>query len=424
MSSQGSPVALPCSLSDNRSCLFPIDQSPGSCGNQYVEPLLKGSSPRGTELPNEFPCSLGGKAPRLVDRTAVFRQSKGRLRIRRVNDSGSTWRLRWSDAYHSILSMRAWKLASFTAVTVILSWLTFATFFMLVSKRCNLEADTFLRALYLSIETMETVGYGVPDEYYNNCYSGLCLLGFATVWASLLSAAIFSIVYTRLSRADSRATTVCFSNKAIIRQLGDNCYFMFQVMDFRKHQLIEAHVRLYAIQHTETANGTVFQTRAMRLQHPDDELGGMLLLVLPQLVVHRIDAWSPLCPPSQRAHPGCSAASSFNFPDIPQRSADAENGNRDGGPEALQPGRPSMAAITSHMLDVNIEIVCLVEGIEPVSSGTTQARFSYTNEDIVCNADFQRCVTHGAGDVCEVNIAAFNEVVAQEGNNMLVQSMT
>jgi hypothetical protein len=35
----------------------------------------------------------------------------------------------------------------------------------------------------------------------------------------------------------------------------------------------------------------------MRLNHPNDELGSMLLLLLPQLVVHEIDAASPLMPP-------------------------------------------------------------------------------------------------------------------------------
>ena len=35
----------------------------------------------------------------------------------------------------------------------------------------------------------------------------------------------------------------------------------------------------------------------MRLSHPNDELGGMLLLCLPQLVVHELDDSSPLVPP-------------------------------------------------------------------------------------------------------------------------------
>ena len=35
----------------------------------------------------------------------------------------------------------------------------------------------------------------------------------------------------------------------------------------------------------------------MRLNHPNDELGGMLLMCFPQEVVHELDAWSPLMPP-------------------------------------------------------------------------------------------------------------------------------
>ena len=37
-----------------------------------------------------------------------------------------------------------------------------------------------------------------------------------------------------------------------------------------------------------------------RLQQPDDELGGMLFMALPSVVVHSIDAWSPLRPPLDR----------------------------------------------------------------------------------------------------------------------------
>ncbi|CAN0068669.1 unnamed protein product, partial [Sphacelaria rigidula] len=104
----------------------------------------------------------------------------------------------------------------------------------------------------------------------------------------------------------------------------------FQVGELRKHQLLETRVRCYALRHERVAqphprpppsakaaeNGDLeaggissasleaklpdqvfFQCHNMRLQHPDDELGGNLLLVLPQTVVHRIDAWSPMMPP-------------------------------------------------------------------------------------------------------------------------------
>jgi len=45
-----------------------------------------------------------------------------------------------------------------------------------------------------------------------------------------------------------------------------------------------------------TGNVAYYQPFAMRLQHPDDELGGMLLLNLPNIVVHTMDNWSPLVP--------------------------------------------------------------------------------------------------------------------------------
>jgi hypothetical protein len=35
----------------------------------------------------------------------------------------------------------------------------------------------------------------------------------------------------------------------------------------------------------------------MRLNHPNDELGGMLLMCFPQEILHELDAWSPLMPP-------------------------------------------------------------------------------------------------------------------------------
>jgi hypothetical protein len=40
-----------------------------------------------------------------------------------------------------------------------------------------------------------------------------------------------------------------------------------------------------------------FQHSRMRLQQPDDTIGGKLFLALPSVVVHQLDAWSPFAPP-------------------------------------------------------------------------------------------------------------------------------
>ena len=108
-----------------------------------------------------------------------------------------------------------------------------------------------------------------------------------------LDAVVIGGVWLRISRPQPRARTIVFSDKAVIREIRGALYFMFQVAELRKHQLVEAHVRLYCLRRRPA-----FASSAMRLQRPDDELGAMLLLALPSVCVHRIDAWSPLAPPA------------------------------------------------------------------------------------------------------------------------------
>ena len=144
------------------------------------------------------------------------------------------------------------------------------------------------------------------------------------------------MIYCRFGRPSKRASTIILSNKAILRRISGKLYFMFQLVELRKHQLVEAQVRLYTIRRdiaapteeecdeqgiigeskeeekksnsstTFQGGGTTgfpvgsvthFQTCKMRLSFPNDALGGLLIMCLPQVIVHEVDAWSPLMPP-------------------------------------------------------------------------------------------------------------------------------
>lgn len=369
--------------------------------------------------------SMGARAPRMLDRNSSFKQSGGRLNIRRKSDRARSVQS-LKDGFHTLVNMSTGKSFALAIVCIVGSWLLFAVFFRMISASCGLGANTFLKALYLSIETMETIGYGVPSSYFDECRAGLFVLGACTIWGSLLNALIIAVVYTRISRPQSRASSICFSEKAIIAQIRGEIYVMFQVCDLRKHQLIEAHVRLYCVQHAPSSTGICFQTRAMRLQHPDDELGGMLLLALPQLVVHRVDPWSPFWPddPDAAFALDQNPATSYRFPEIHQRAADGENGNRDVGPIQQRPSPPTLLEVTERVRSGQLEVLCLVEGIDPSTSMTLQARHSYTSDDLVFNAAFQRCVTRAADGKCEIDFEAFHQIVEQDyGSDLLVQSM-
>jgi len=184
----------------------------------------------------------------------------------------------------------------------------------------------------------------------------ICCQVFTTI---TFDAVAIGVIFQRLSRVQKRARTIVFSDKAVIRRIRGRLFFMFQLSELRKHQLVEAHVRVYCVRHEREGQGKVggdgpkssfgttrhrgtankqsnasaaaaaaaaasasaaasssssssssphgdryhvetayFQTHNVRLQHPDDELGSLLLMALPNVVVHRIDEWSPLHAPA------------------------------------------------------------------------------------------------------------------------------
>lgn len=387
-------------------------------------------------------CTDEARAPRLLNRAQIHRQSTGKLNINRESSGIWATRLRWSDPFHSVVSWKTWKICAFVIITFVMSWAFFMVLFRSISDRCGLHANTFLKALYLAIETIETVGYGVEDEFYHQCYEGIFVLGLSAIWESLLNAALISIVCARVARGNTRATSIIFSEKAIITEVDGHWYFMFQVCDFRKHQLCEAHARMYSIQHSEAPGGIRFQTRNMRMQHPDDELGGMLVPALPQVVVHRIDRWSPLCPTEQRRPMHGTKANSWRYPEIVQRAADGEAGDRDPyfrapGDDAARNTGPhadkeqlDIADIAKHLAQNKFEVLCLVEGIEATTSSTMQARHSYTCDDVVFNANFQRCVSCTEAGHCRIDFDNFHDLVYRnrtqapvDGEWIFVQSM-
>jgi hypothetical protein len=209
--------------------------------------------------------------------------------------------------------MATGKVVLLIFVVYILAVSLFAFFYFLMSRHqeCNLGINDMGQAYFFSLETMTTVGYGTQDVFFGGCWTVMIVISVQACCSLLLDAALIGMIFARLSRPQTRASTVVFSNFAVIRRIRGEFFFMFQVGELRKHQLLETHIRCYAVRHDRTLplrpDGSVnndaepetvhYQTHNMRLQHPDDELGSQLLLVLPQVVVHRIEAWSPLMPP-------------------------------------------------------------------------------------------------------------------------------
>lgn len=197
-----------------------------------------------------------------------------------------------------------------------------------------------------------------------------------------------------------------FSQMGVIRQIRGHYYLMLQVCERRKHQLVEAHVRLYAVRHQmsdDELHENLFQCQQMRVQQPDDDNGAMLLMVLPQIIVHRIDQWSPLFPPECLPESGCFPNVAPSYPDPSQRQCDIDNGNRDGqtaGTSYRPYKQPTKSQILNHMRRSELEVIVILEGIDSLTSNTMQARHSYTEDEVAFDATFDRCVVNTPEGLC------------------------
>ncbi|KAJ0403503.1 hypothetical protein P43SY_010046 [Pythium insidiosum] len=349
---------------------------------------------------------------RFLDRDGRFHQSLGRYNIRRI---GGDWRrIYQDDIFHTVINTRTSRIITgiFAAYALVIFF--FALAYLDISRNreeCHVGISTLMEAYVFSLETIMTIGYGAPtnDIFYGGCSSMAMLLTLESFAGIFLDSICIGMFYARFARANKRATTIMFSNSAVIRKIRGDYYFMLQVCERRKHQLVEAHVRLYAMRHVMTPKGSpemLYQSHQMRVQQPDDDVGAMLLIAMPQVIVHRIDPWSPLFPPECLPTEGHYPKVCPAYPDPSQRLIDIENGNREGGTEVPYK-KPTRTQIMNHLRKSELEVIVVLEGIDGSTSNTMQARHSYTDEEIAWDSTFETCVSK-ADDGIVINFDRFH----------------
>ncbi|VEU43217.1 unnamed protein product [Pseudo-nitzschia multistriata] len=383
---------------------------------------------------------------RILDRNGMFRQSKGRLGVERRlatepprDRSGTTgngpcrsfcrwycWRRRiyqeWGKDWFFWLAYKK------TAVLFLLLFCSYALiicFFGFIylslsifgSKAevnpdgstktiafCDMDINDHMEAMYFSLSTMTTIGYGVSDYYFGGCYSPLLIVLMQICTAIVFDAVAVGLIFHRISRGAKRSRSILFSDKAIVRNVRGVPHLMFRLGERRKHHLIEATVRCYCIRHERIPQHpggdapfrietTSFVSRQMRLLQPDDRFGSHLWMGLPQVVVHRIDETSPLCPSAPLWFDVLSE--SHRYPP-PGGGGTGGTGSSNNGERSFPPSPDYLKAnegcIKEFLYDRDVEVVVLVDGTDEGTGAATQARHSYKLCDMTWNHRFAECV--------------------------------
>lgn len=366
--------------------------------------------------------------PRLVLRNRPFHQSSNKVHIEH-NQGLRIYSLLKFNWFHTFLR---WP-TKWSLTVLMVAWtgmiLVFSGVYMWYDRldttiSCGLglidEPMTAAAAFAFSLETCTTVGYGLPhgiNSYFEEgCSSLQVIIYFQMAWSMIFNAFLLAFLYARLGRAESRGSQVICSSKALVSEVDGQLRFQVRLFDAdARHPVVEAHVRLYAVMKHRPV------PRPLRLLQPDDDMGGMLFLSFPSVVNHHVDLYSLLHPPTTNT--------SMNPSGLVLREVDGATCGRD---DVICPvcgeSYGSLERWKNHVryqqiveakdeypiegthLSLNLkeiekkcdlkatnnldelknyfqnnvsEIICVVEGIDPMMSGTFQSLQSYRFEDIV-----------------------------------------
>ena len=281
------------------------------------------------------------------------------------------------DVYTTLIDCKWWVFILLIIFTYVLSYFFFGVLWYGASfipdsddpnTTCVTGVHDMLSALFLSIETQSTIGFGVRHPRADlNCIPDFFILFAQTILSLFIDAFYLALIVTKISRPYRRKATILFSKQACVsRDASGRWLLKFRVTDIRKVKLVEPHVKLYLFSLTVGTDGEGIHYECHNLDVGYDQGTDRLQLILPSEVRHEINASSPL----------------FNI-----------------SPRQLR--------------QENFEIVVVLEGIVEGTGSTTQIMTSYRGAEITFGFKFVNLLELVHNKIC-INLSRFNILVKSE----------
>jgi hypothetical protein len=154
------------------------------------------------------------------------------------------------------------------ALGFFISWFAFATIWYSISyihgdldpyknhSACIAGINTFAGAILFSIETQQTIGYGVR-YMTEKCAEAIFVMMIQSSVGVMIQSFMVGVVFAKLSRPKKRSETLMFSKNAVISLRDGRLCLICRVGDMRKSHIVEAHVRMYLIKKKVTLEGEI-----------------------------------------------------------------------------------------------------------------------------------------------------------------------
>jgi len=289
-----------------------------------------------------------------------------------------------SDLYTTLLDSPWFHMVILFSASFYLSWLLFAIFYYIIClvhgdfetqnygneswSPCILEVDGFAASFLFSLETQHTIGYG-SRQTTTECPEAMIIMSLQSVLGCLIQAFMVGLVFSKLSRPQSRSKTVIFSQHAIINVRNRKLCLVFRIGDLRDDNfLLGTQISAKIMRRRITNEGEIFQEMQMVKIDPDTSSEPAIFFVWPLEIVHVIDEDSPLY--------------DMSASDLPKEK---------------------------------FEIVVIMEGTIETSSMTFQARTSYLPSEILWGHRFESmCLYRKDQNKFQVNFSAFHSTYEVE----------
>ena len=242
-----------------------------------------------------------------------------------------------SDLYHTVLRIPLWGLLLALAAVYVGLNLVFAALYLLDPHGItNLRPGDVMGAVFFSVQTISTVGYGVmsPSSLYAN------MVVMLECFVSLLLVAVTTgVVFAHVSRPTAR---VLFSKVATVTLFDGVPHLMFRAINERSNMILEAEVMLNIARQVTTAEGRTWR----RFQDLTVTRRRSPLFALSWTIMHPLDESSPL-----------------------------------------------FAADATSLRAESAEIIVVISGVDDTFAQRIHARYTYAADDIVWDKEFENVLS-------------------------------
>ncbi|KAF7461365.1 ATP-sensitive inward rectifier potassium channel 8 [Marmota monax] len=232
----------------------------------------------------------------------------------------------------------------------------------LESAVCVTNVRSFTSAFLFSIEVQVTIGFG-GRMMTEECPLAITVLILQNIVGLIINAVMLGCIFMKTAQAHRRAETLIFSRHAVIAVRNGKLCFMFRVGDLRKSMIISASVRIQVVKKTTTPEGEVVPIHQLDIPVDNPIESNNIFLVAPLIICHVIDKRSPLYDIS-----------------------------------------------ATDLVNQDLEVIVILEGVVETTGITTQARTSYIAEEIQWGHRFVSIVTEEEG-VYSVDYSKFGNTV-------------